>query len=128
MSWCVRACVRALSATCLTVYFVYVCVGQCTCQLYLLLQWYQDQNHEVGNADASSMGSNWTCTTSGPSNPVAPTRPAGSHDVTTDAPSGGERRVTELTYCQDTEIHCQTLEHWAHHVKGSSQVSKPRER
>ena len=97
-----------------------LCVLQCTCQLYLLLQWYKNQHHEAGIVDANNMGSNWTCNTAPTSIPTAP--PTG-HDVTTDAPASGEKKVAELTYCMDTESHCQTLEHSDHHLKGSSQVS-----
>ena len=37
---------------------------------------------------------------------------------------GVTQRVGEMGDCQDTETHCQTVEHAEHHLKGSSQVTR----
>ena len=106
---------------------------QCNCQLYLLQQWYQNQHHQEGSADASTKGSNWTCTvaptntsstTPTPPSASTPHSPSAAAQTTEDPPGSGQRLVTEMGDCQDTETHCQTVEHAEHHLKGSSQVTR----
>lgn len=110
----------------------------CTCQLYLLMQWYQNLHHMAADPDSSNRGSNWTCTDTSMSTTVvshiSPTTPSTSsesviastlshHRATmTDAPSDYVLRVVDLVECHDTESHCQALEHAEHHDKGSSQM------
>lgn len=106
----------------------------CTCQLYLLLQWYQNIHHMAGDPDSTKRGRLWTCTNTSqaatPTSPQSPSHPdttllpfAHHSPLGTDAPSDFVRFVMSMTECRDIESHCQTLEHAEHHDKGSSQMT-----
>ncbi|XP_070188514.1 leucine-rich repeat-containing protein let-4-like [Littorina saxatilis] len=86
---------------------------QCTCQLYLLLQWYQNQHHAADNADPNSMDGSWTC--------FSATQAMVSPNATGTA-DPHMSKVAELSQCRDTDNHCLTLEHAEHHQKGSSKI------
>ncbi|KAL8604997.1 hypothetical protein ACOMHN_018799 [Nucella lapillus] len=88
---------------------------RCSCQLYLLLEWYQDQHHKEGNMltsdDADAARANWTCTPS-PNAQAAGVSPA----------RGGAQPVRDLQGCQDSPSQCPTLEHAQGHHNGTSQL------
>ncbi|XP_076470831.1 podocan-like protein 1 [Babylonia areolata] len=91
----------------------------CTCQLYLLLQWYQEQHHKSGRTmDADHTGTNWTCTTASTTTTTSIIGEMGDQREEV----GRVQYVHDLWQCQDTESHCQTLEHTLHHLTGQSQV------